>query len=95
MSEIADRLARIEEALGIAAPQPAASPMLTTADASAILGVTPQQVRTLCQRGRIRGAIRHGRDWLIPDPPERLPPPRPRGRQPRVTPGKRRGESTP
>lgn len=37
---------------------------LTTAEAAARLGLSPQQVRLLCRLGRIR-ARRHGRDWLL------------------------------
>ena len=40
--------------------------MLTSAQAAARLGVTPARIRQLAIAGRIRGAYRQGRDWLIP-----------------------------
>lgn len=39
---------------------------LTTADAARALQRTPARIRQLCQAGRLPGARRHGRDWLIP-----------------------------
>lgn len=30
-------------------------------------GVSVRYVQTLCQKGRIAGAVRRGRDWMIPD----------------------------
>jgi len=29
-------------------------------------GISPRRVQTLCAQGRIKGAVRFGRDWLIP-----------------------------
>lgn len=43
--------------------------MITATDAAALLGVTPRRVQALCQQGRIRGARKLGRDWLLPDRP--------------------------
>jgi excisionase family DNA binding protein len=40
--------------------------LLTVAEAAARAGVTAQRVRLLCKQGRIPGARRFGRDWLIP-----------------------------
>ncbi|HXF67427.1 MAG TPA: helix-turn-helix domain-containing protein [Burkholderiales bacterium] len=40
----------------------------TVAEAAAVLGVTPGRVRQLLSEGRIIGARKHGRDWLIPAP---------------------------
>lgn len=37
------------------------------------LGITPTRVRQLLQAGRIPGAIKLGRDWLIPDDAVRTP----------------------
>lgn len=31
-----------------------------------LLGVTPRAVRFLCTRGRFKGAVKVGRDWIIP-----------------------------
>jgi len=39
---------------------------LTTREAAAALGVTPRRVVQLIAEGRIRGAERRGRDWLVP-----------------------------
>jgi excisionase family DNA binding protein len=38
----------------------------TTAEAAARLGVTPGYLRQLLVAGRIPGAVKRGRDWLIP-----------------------------
>jgi len=38
-------------------------PLTTAAQAA---GVTPRRLRALCQQGRIRGAKKLGRDWLLP-----------------------------
>ena len=35
------------------------------------LGLTAASVRRECAAGRIEGAIKIGRDWLMPDPPRR------------------------
>ena len=40
--------------------------MLTTAEAAAIIGCRPASVKNLCQRGKIPGAEKRGRDWFIP-----------------------------
>lgn len=39
---------------------------LSTSEYAAKLGVTPMRVRRLCQDGRIPGAKKIGRDWVIP-----------------------------
>lgn len=49
--------------------------LLTIPEAATELGVSAQRVRRLAARGRIVGAVKCGRDWLIPAPV-------------RVTPGK-------
>lgn len=46
---------------------------LTAEQAAEILGVTPRRVRTLCRAGRIVGARKIGRDWIIPNPPSVVP----------------------
>ena len=45
----------------------------TVAEAAAELGVSERRVRTLCSEGRIVGARRVGRDWVIPRPIRVLP----------------------
>lgn len=40
--------------------------MLTTAQAAARLGLSRSQVAHLASQGRLRGAQKAGRDWLIP-----------------------------
>jgi len=40
--------------------------MLTTTQAAALRGVAVVTVRRWCQQGKVRGAIRIGRDWMIP-----------------------------
>lgn len=39
----------------------------TAAEVAAEWGLTPRHVRRLCDLGRVPGAIRPGRDWLIPE----------------------------
>ena len=40
----------------------------TVAEAAQFLSVTPRRVRVLCKSGRINGAMKVGRDWVIPRP---------------------------
>jgi excisionase family DNA binding protein len=40
--------------------------LLTTKQAAAIHGVARVTVRRWCQQKKVRGAIRIGRDWMIP-----------------------------
>jgi len=47
--------------------------MITTAQAAKILGITRTRVLQLCRAGRIEGAEKVGRDWLIPARFRRLP----------------------
>jgi len=42
------------------------SNLLTTRQAAALRGVAVVTVRRWCQQGKIHGAIRIGRDWMIP-----------------------------
>lgn len=44
----------------------ATASFLTTAQAADKLDVSPAFVRSLAKRGKLAGAVRHGRDWLIP-----------------------------
>jgi len=53
----------------------------TVAEAAAELGVSERRVRVLCAEGRIVGARRIGRDWVIPRPIRVVPAAKgPRGR---------------
>lgn len=49
---------------------------ITVKTAASRLNVSPRRVRVLCAEGRITGAQKVGRDWLIPDPPEVRPSPK-------------------
>jgi len=42
-------------------------------------GVSPRRIRVICRQGRIPGAYKHGRDWMIPAAAtwDRKPPGRP------------------
>jgi hypothetical protein len=48
--------------------------MITAAEYARRIKVSGAHIRQLCVSGRIQGAQRLGRDWLIPDPPVVLPP---------------------
>lgn len=43
--------------------------MIDTKTAAEKLNITPRRVRVLCEQGRIRGAKKVGRDWLLPPNP--------------------------
>lgn len=43
--------------------------MITIAKAALLLNVNQQRIRVLCRDGRIRGARKVGRDWVLPDRP--------------------------
>ena len=43
--------------------------MITVREAAKILRLKPVTVRLLCVRGQIEGAVKVGRDWVIPDRP--------------------------
>lgn len=43
--------------------------MLSTAEASARLGISERRLRVLLNEGRVIGAQRVGQIWVIPDPP--------------------------
>jgi excisionase family DNA binding protein len=42
------------------------SKFITAAEAAKMAGVTSRYIRTLCNEGRIRGAERLGRAWIVP-----------------------------
>ena len=46
---------------------------VTIQEAASRLGISEQRVRKLAAQGRIRGAVRHGKSWVIPDPIELKP----------------------
>ena len=46
---------------------------VTAQEAAARLGVSDRRVRQLARAGRVRGAIKHGSEWLIPTPVEIVP----------------------
>lgn len=52
--------------------------MLTVKDAAGILGLSPTQVRRLCEQGRFGERV--GRDWVITQEELDAYHPRPRGR---------------
>lgn len=48
--------------------------MIDTKQAGEKLGdISARRVRALCNEGRIPGAVKHGRDWMLPDNPTVLP----------------------
>ena len=46
---------------------------LTARHAAAELGVSERRVRQLAGEGRVCGAVKHGKEWLIPSPVEVIP----------------------
>jgi hypothetical protein len=50
-----------------------AAAMLTISAFAARIGVTPRRARALAAAGRIPGAVKLGRDWLIPEAAEATP----------------------
>lgn len=46
---------------------------LTARRAAQELGVSERRVRQLARDGRVRGAVKHGNEWLIPSPVEVVP----------------------
>jgi excisionase family DNA binding protein len=55
------------------------SELISIQEAAAALGISEQWLRQLARSGRVRGATKVGRDWVIPSPPRVLPSTRPRG----------------
>ena len=43
--------------------------LITVRSAAAKLGISPRRIQVLCAQGRMKGAKKLGRDWLIPSPP--------------------------
>jgi len=54
--------------------------MISTTQAAEQIGLTQGRIRQLLREERIPGALKVGRDWLIPDAFTVAPPARPRGR---------------
>ena len=50
------------------------SPYLTAKQAAEELGLSYVRIRQLLQQGRVHGAVKPQRDWLIPRPVKILPP---------------------
>jgi hypothetical protein len=40
--------------------------MQTIAKAAEALGLDPSWLRLMCRTGRVKGAAKHGRDWMLP-----------------------------
>lgn len=48
--------------------------MLTVPQFAAMVGLDVSRIRLLCTQGRIRGAVKVGRNWILPDRAVILPP---------------------
>ncbi len=58
-----------------------ASKLITTAEAAQRAGISLSYVQRLCRDGQVKGAMRIGRDWLVPssfkwEPQKRGPKPK-------------------
>jgi excisionase family DNA binding protein len=42
--------------------------LISVPTAASVLGVSERRLRILCAQGRVQGATKVGRDWLIPKP---------------------------
>ena len=42
------------------------SELMTTMDAAELWGITPRRVQILCDKGKVNGAFRMGKTWIIP-----------------------------
>ena len=42
------------------------SELMTTNEAAAIWGITPRRTQILCAKGKVKGAVKMGRTWIIP-----------------------------
>ena len=42
------------------------SQLMTVNDASALWGISNRRVQVLCDEGRVKGAVKLGRMWIIP-----------------------------
>ena len=51
-----------------------AQPYLTAKEAAEAVGLSYTRIRTLLRQGRVTGAIKPQRDWMVPSPVEIIPP---------------------
>ena len=42
------------------------SELMTTMEAAELWGITMRRVQVLCENGKVKGAVRMGRTWIIP-----------------------------
>ena len=42
------------------------SELMTTAEAAELWGITARRVQILCDNGKVDGAVKMGRTWIIP-----------------------------
>jgi len=42
------------------------SELMTTKEASELWGITTRRVQVLCEKGKVQGAVRMSRTWIIP-----------------------------
>lgn len=40
---------------------------LTTNELSLVWGISPRRISLLCAQGRVEGAVKKGKTWLIPE----------------------------
>ena len=40
--------------------------LMTTSEAAKLWSITTRRVQVLCDRGKVKGAVRMGRTWIIP-----------------------------
>ena len=40
--------------------------LMTASEAAGLWGITPRRVQVLCDKGKVRGAVKMGRTWIIP-----------------------------
>jgi len=40
--------------------------LMTTAEAAELWGISTRRVQILCDKGKVMGAVRMGRTWIIP-----------------------------
>ncbi|MDR0490771.1 MAG: helix-turn-helix domain-containing protein [Oscillospiraceae bacterium] len=42
------------------------SELMTTTEAAELWGITTRRVQVLCDKGRVKNAVRMGRTWIMP-----------------------------
>ena len=40
--------------------------IMTAREAASLWGISPRRVQILCDKGKVQGAVRMGRTWIIP-----------------------------